>query len=72
MLINNSPYGFTAHPDSEEAQSFKPTKNSLTAVALYLNKYGNPHKQTTITIAINKNEPYSRPLVSQHAAQAMD
>jgi hypothetical protein len=54
MQINSSKIGLGLDTDGELAQSFKPTKNTLTAVALFLYRAGagKPNEQTIITIAI--------------------
>ncbi len=53
--IENIPFGFVIQPSFPCAQEFKPSKETLTAVALPFFKFGNPPSGTTITIWI-RNE----------------
>jgi hypothetical protein len=48
-------YGITLIPPETNAQSFTPTKDKLTAVALYLFKAGSPEDPVHITVSIRDN-----------------
>ena len=50
--INLSGIGLIQQNRFKYAQSFKPTKNTLTAVALHFFRMGIPHEQTKMTISI--------------------
>ncbi len=47
--------GLTLYPPEINAQSFTPTKDKLTAVALWLFKYANPPEPNLITVSIRDN-----------------
>ncbi|PNX49646.1 MAG: hypothetical protein BV457_00910 [Thermoplasmata archaeon M9B1D] len=50
--IENISYGFVIQPSFPCAQEFKPSKETLTAVALPFFKFGDPPSGTTITVWI--------------------
>jgi hypothetical protein len=54
MQINLSGIGFLQQNHLEYAQSFKPMKNTLTAVALHFFRLGIPHEQTKMTVSIKE------------------
>jgi hypothetical protein len=49
---SSSGYGITLYPPETNAQSFTPTKTKLTAVSLYIFKYGTPPEPVEITVSI--------------------
>ena len=48
-------YGLSLNPPYAQAQSFTPTKNTLTAVSLALFKYGTPSEPVEITVLIRES-----------------
>ncbi|MCX6661146.1 MAG: hypothetical protein NTY91_01180, partial [Euryarchaeota archaeon] len=48
-------YGITLYPPDTNAQSFTPTKDKLTAVSLYIFRFGAPPEPVQITVSIRDN-----------------
>jgi len=53
--IDHCGHGIILTPPSTHAQSFTPTKDKLTAVRLYMFKYGAPPEPVHITVSIRDN-----------------